>query len=153
MELVALEHLGLDLGCTGFSEAKLDEALGCLSTFGTTDADNPAEPPAEPRVAVGDIWQLGEHRLICGDSRDSAIFWRLLDGEEANLIFADPPYNLASRVRGRTRSRHGEFAWERESSCALSTSRFLLVPWGMPQPGCATGLSPSSAWTGVICLS
>lgn len=51
---------------------------------------------AEPRCKVGDIWQMGAHKLICGDSTDIAVIDRLMDGVKADLVFTDPPYNIAS---------------------------------------------------------
>jgi site-specific DNA-methyltransferase (adenine-specific) len=56
------------------------------------------EPPTETetRCKVGDLWQLGSHRLICGDSTDVAVIDRLMDGVKADCVFTDPPYNIAS---------------------------------------------------------
>ena len=51
---------------------------------------------AETRCKLGDIWQLGNHRLICGDSTDPAVIDRLMDGGKADCVFTDPPYNIAS---------------------------------------------------------
>ena len=53
----------------------------------------------ETRCKLGDIWQLGEHRLICGDSTDPAVIDRLMDGVKADMVFTDPPYNIASDSR------------------------------------------------------
>lgn len=58
------------------------------------------EPPevdeeSEPICKLGDIWQLGRHKLICGDSTDKATVERLMDGEKADMVFTDPPYNVA----------------------------------------------------------
>ena len=56
--------------------------------------DEPPEPPEEPITKVGDIWQLGGHRLVCGDSTDSAVIDRLMDGVKADMVFTDPPWNV-----------------------------------------------------------
>jgi len=56
------------------------------------DWDKPL--PKEPRSKRGDIWQLGRHRLICGDSTDSAVIDRLMDGVKADMVFTDPPYGV-----------------------------------------------------------
>ena len=56
-------------------------------------SDEDAEK-AEPRVKLGEIWQLGEHRLMCGDSTDAASVALLMDGEKADMVFTDPPYNV-----------------------------------------------------------
>lgn len=52
------------------------------------------EPPAEPEAKLGDIYQLGEHRLICGDSTDPKVIEQLMDGDQADLYLTDPPYNV-----------------------------------------------------------
>ena len=57
--------------------------------------DEPPEPPEEPKSKPGDIYQLGEHRLICGDCTDPAIIDALTDGAEMDLLLTDPPYNVA----------------------------------------------------------
>ena len=59
----------------------------------------------------GDVWQLGPHRLLCGDARDTANLDRLLGDEQAAMAFLDPPYNVrVGSVVGRGRTKHGEFA-------------------------------------------
>ena len=54
--------------------------------------DEAPEPPAEPKAKLGDLWQLGSHRLICGDSTDVAVIDRLMDGVNADMVFCDAPY-------------------------------------------------------------
>ena len=88
---------GYDLSLTGFGE---DELSGLLSV---TDADfvdidkadeDVPEPADEPYSRPGDIWHLGGHRLVCGDSTDRATYDRLLAGESVQLVVTDPPYNV-----------------------------------------------------------
>jgi DNA modification methylase len=72
-------------------------------------------PVGEPAGAVtqsGDLWLLGRHRLLCGDSRDRKTLDRLLQGERADLVFTDPPYNVPidGHACGLGRIRHREFA-------------------------------------------
>src|SRR6516164_1037967 len=61
---------------------------------------------------IGDIWQLGQHRLLCGDARDNGAYEKLLTGEKAEIVFTDPPYNLPidGYVCGLGNIRHREFA-------------------------------------------
>ena len=59
---------------------------------------------AETRCKLGDLWQLGQHRLICGDSTDSAVIDRLMDGVKANMVFTDPPYGYNYQSNMRTQS-------------------------------------------------
>ena len=56
--------------------------------------DEPPEPPEEPKAKLGDIYQLGRHRLMCGDSTDPAVIDRLMDGVKAKLLLTDPPYGI-----------------------------------------------------------
>ena len=63
-----------------------DEAL--------TDEDSVPEPPVEPISKLGDLYQLGEHRLLCGDSTNIQHVEQLMDGEKADMVFTDPPYNI-----------------------------------------------------------
>ena len=80
----------------GFSEAELsalvDEVTGL--TEGNTDPDEVPELPKEPSTQVGQIWRLGNHRLMCGDSTCAEDVEALMDGEKAGLWLTDPPYNV-----------------------------------------------------------
>lgn len=61
--------------------------------------DEAPEVPEEPKTRLGDIYQLGQHRLICGDSTDPAVIDRLMEGAKADMVFTDPPYNIASESK------------------------------------------------------
>ena len=61
---------------------------------GLTDADDVPEPPEEPVTKTGDIWILGNHRVMCGDSTDVLAVERLMDGKKADMVFTDPPYGF-----------------------------------------------------------
>ena len=61
---------------------------------GKTDPDDVPEPPADPITKPGDLWILGNHRLLCGDSTDVLAVERLMDGQKANLVLTDPPYGM-----------------------------------------------------------
>lgn len=95
-ELRALKSLDVDLTITGFEDRELDELL---MEMAETDKDPDAVPPVQPEPVVcdGEIWQLGRHRLMCGDARSLADCRRLLDGKELDLIWTDPPYNVDYR--------------------------------------------------------
>jgi site-specific DNA-methyltransferase (adenine-specific) len=95
-----LAELEGDFGGTGWDQDDLDELLGAGVDGGKTDPDDAPEPPAEPVTQPGDLWLLGPHRLLCGDSTDLADLVRLMGGETADMVFTDPPYNAdySSRV-------------------------------------------------------
>src|SRR5947207_3780677 len=98
MEALALELANLkleefDLDLTGFNLDEIDELLAEQSE-GLTDED---EAPAVQEVAItepGDLWILGNHRLLCGDSKSIHEVERLMNGQKAGLVFTDPPYNV-----------------------------------------------------------
>ena len=66
------------------------------------------EPPEEPKSKVGDIYQIGDHRLICGDATDVNVISALMDGKKADLVVTDPPYNMAYEGAGNTRDRESK---------------------------------------------
>lgn len=105
---LSLPEIDIDLSLTGFSSGEIDVVLA-----GTPDPDDEVIPavPTSPRVQPGDIWQLGEHRIACGDGRD-ADFLRQLVGENEHIdcAFLDPPYNVKINGHANAKGRHREFA-------------------------------------------
>ncbi len=93
LELADLRDEGFDLGLTGFGLDEIGELLADNGA-GLTDPDQVPEVPAEPVSRVGDIWLLGRHRLVCGDSTDAATVERLLAGVKPHLMVTDPPYGV-----------------------------------------------------------
>jgi DNA modification methylase len=109
IELGELDGLGFELDLTGFDAVELEELLGNAAIDGLTDDD---EVPEAPEVAVskeGDIWLLGDHRLICGDSTKAKTMKTLMGDELADMVFTDPPYNvdygqtMKDNLRGKKR--------------------------------------------------
>jgi DNA modification methylase len=92
-ELADLTDLGADLSLTGFSEEEL-AALAAEEGAGLTDPDEVPETPAVPVSRLGDVWQLGRHRLVCGDCTDAAAVERALNGVVPHLMVTDPPYGV-----------------------------------------------------------
>jgi len=90
IELAALRDADVDLGLLGFDAGELARLLGSL----VADADAVPEPPDEPKTKLGDLYQLGDHRLLCGDSASGADVDRLLGGAPVHLVNTDPPYNV-----------------------------------------------------------
>jgi hypothetical protein len=95
-ELEALQLEEFDLSLLGWSDDELAGLLPEVEELPPEDADADAvpEPPAEPVTKPGDVWLLGKHRVMCGDSSDTFAVDRLLDGKPPDAIFADPPYGI-----------------------------------------------------------
>jgi DNA modification methylase len=111
--LLADPTLGFDVGIIGFEVAEVDKLVEGLAPEEPGDPDDDRVPEIAPRrVEVGDVWQLGSHRLACGDALDPGVIARLMDGEVARMVFSDPPYNVPidGHVSGMGKTRHREFA-------------------------------------------
>ncbi len=98
-ELAALNADDFDLSLLGFSDEELGELLGKDILDGMTDPDEVPAPPDEPVTQLGDLWLLGDHRLLCGDSGKPEDVDRLLGGAKVHLINTDPPYNVRVEPR------------------------------------------------------
>ena len=99
-ELAELKNIDFDLSVTGFSDAELNDIFAGLekeekSVEDDFDADSAAEEIAEPITKNGDVWILGSHRLMCGDSTLPQDLEKLMGGKKADLIFTDPPYGVS----------------------------------------------------------
>lgn len=95
VELKELELEGFDLELTGFDPDEISALTPVEVTEGLTDEDAAPEPPAEPITKLGDIWILGKHRLMCGDSTSIDALERLCNGQLVDMWLTDPPYNVA----------------------------------------------------------
>ncbi|WP_156842951.1 ParB N-terminal domain-containing protein [Novosphingobium aquimarinum] len=111
-ELKGLADFGFDLELTGFDTIEIDRAI----SFGDPEpkADDDVHLPCEkakPVCRIGDLWQVGKHRLTVGDARDPVAYERLLDGKRAQLILTDPPYGcaIAGNVSGLGKVKHEDF--------------------------------------------
>ncbi len=132
-ELEALIDLEFDVSLTGFSPAEIDLTIGQAKN-GAIDDPEPdtadvVPPPGDVAISrTGDLWQLGRHRLLCGDAKSPGDFNRLMvrDGdarETADLIFTDPPYNVPidRHVCGLGSVKHRAFV---EASGEMSEEAF-----------------------------
>ncbi|PWR02383.1 DNA methylase [Meridianimarinicoccus roseus] len=92
LEVADLSALGIDLAELGFAGAELD-ALLAHDARDAKEEETP-EPPADPVSRHGDLWRLGNHRLICGSATDEAVVARVLEGVRPHLMVTDPPYGV-----------------------------------------------------------
>ena len=116
------EHdLEFDLEVIGFTGAELD-AIVLGDEGGGEIGDVVPEAPTVPVSRVGDLWVMGDHRLMCGDSTDPEAVALLMQGDEARTVFTDPPYNcpVAGHITGS--GQHGEFVM---ASGEMSDAEFI----------------------------
>ena len=98
-ELLDLQRLDVDLDVTGFSAQELAGLLNSGLPEGQTDPDEIPAPPDKAQTQPGDLWLLGDHRLLCGDSSKPEDVNRLLGGAPVHLVHTDPPYNVKVEPR------------------------------------------------------
>jgi DNA modification methylase len=111
IELQSLQEDGFNLDITGFDADALAEIMAGEETTvdGQTDDDAVPEVPVTPISRPGDVWELGNHRLLCGDATDPASYEALMADGQADMVFTDPPYNVdyansaKDKMRGKDR--------------------------------------------------
>ena len=99
IEIGSLQELEYDLSLLGFDKLELGKLLDPGVTDGLTDPDDVPEPPDAATTQPGDLWILGDHRLLCGDSSSPDDLERLLEGLPVQLVNMDPPYNVKVEPR------------------------------------------------------
>jgi DNA modification methylase len=124
--------LDFDVEITGFETAEIDllvEGLDQGSSAETAD-HVPTMASRSAVTRVGDLWRLGEHRVLCGDARDSDIAARLMAEDKARMLITDPPYNVPidGFVSGKGRVKHREFACASGEMSEKEFRQFLQVP-------------------------
>lgn len=94
--LAELKETDIDMNITGFSNDEIDDILKDImgSNEDDFDLEEALEEIEEPITKVGDIWKLGKHRLLCGDSTQQEEVMRLMNNQEADMLLTDPPYNV-----------------------------------------------------------
>lgn len=94
LEIDELRDLKFDVDLLGFSDEELAGLIIPEEIEGLTDEDAVPEVPEVPVTVEGDVWILGNHRLMCGDSTSIDAVEKLMDGQKADMVFTDPPYNI-----------------------------------------------------------
>jgi DNA modification methylase len=151
IELQGLIDLEFEVELTGFSLAEIDLVLDHAaqssvvgaSTDGATDPTDDAVPALLDNAVSrpGDLWQLGRHRLICGDARVPETYTRLLGSEVVDLVFTDPPYNVPidGHVSGLGAVKHREFAFASGEMSESQFTAFLTESLGSMAARCRDG--------------
>jgi DNA modification methylase len=121
-ELAELQALDVDLSLLGFDEDELAKLFDPGVKDGLTDPDDVPAPPDEAITQAGDLWILGEHRLLCGDSASAADVDRLLDGAPVHLVNTDPPYNVKVEPRSNNAIAAGNSSFSLLKSQQLTQS-------------------------------
>jgi ParB-like chromosome segregation protein Spo0J len=110
LELAELQSSGFDLGITGFSPDEWDALItGDTGNDGLTDEDQVPEVTENPISRAGDVWLLGDHKVLCGDATKAEDYKALLGDELVDMTFTDPPYNVnyantaKDKMRGKNR--------------------------------------------------
>jgi len=149
-ELLAIELQGLiesnySVEVTGFTIGEVDAVLQAAheaAPAGLDAAEDPCPEPADVSVTrPGDVWQLGRHRLICGDAQDAGVYARLLAGEAIDAVFTDPPYNvpIEGHVSGLGATKHREFAFAAGEMTREAFTVFLKATLGHSAAYCRDG--------------
>jgi DNA modification methylase len=150
-DILAIEYQGLhdlqfdDIEVTGFSLGEIDTILDEASEKKPVEPGPEDDLPAivaAPVSRKGDLWTLGSHRLLCGDARSDTDYARLLEGETADLVLTDPPFNcrIDGNVSGLGKVRHTEFAMASGEMSEAEFTAFLATFLG-----CAKGHSRDGA--------
>lgn len=121
---IALPEIGLDLSITGFEPDEVDSVINDFAESQLNSAEEILEVEQIATAQPGDLFLLGNHRLLVGDARDSNAYALLMGKEKAEMAFLDPPYNvpILGHVGGRGHIKHREFA---HASGELSSPQFV----------------------------
>jgi hypothetical protein len=129
-ELIEIDlelDLCFDLAITGFATAEIDKLVEMDSSCAHEDDAVPDGPAGPPVSRLGDIFELGDHRIICGDAREPAVYRALLGSERASVGIHDAPYNVAVNGHVSKAGRHDEFLMASGEMSEAQFMRFLAT--------------------------
>jgi DNA modification methylase len=144
VEIEGLKALDFDVDLLGFDADELDALFPLAEVEGLTDEDEVPEVPEEPITKLGDIYQLGNHRVMCGDSTSIDAVELLMGGVKADMVFTDPPYNVGFSYNqyddNKTDDEYKDFcsAW---FDVILMQSRSIIITPGKQNLGMWFGLA------------
>src|SRR4051794_34704 len=131
IELQGLQAEGFEVVLTGFETSQIDVILDAPAvTKSDRDKDDTIPPPGVAVTRASDLWQLGPHRLFCGDALQNASYGAVLDGSKASLVLADPPYNVSidgnvANIGGKGQVQYRRFAMGCGEMSAAAFTSFL----------------------------
>jgi len=134
IEFAELADAGFDNLLTGFTQDEIDALTPEKLPEGLTDEDAVPEVQAEPVSKLGDVWLLGKHRLMCGDSTSIDAVDVLMQGGKADMVFTDPPYGIAHSGKGITANGvegndFGQILGDEDVSVAMDAFRLCKQKW------------------------
>jgi predicted RNA methylase len=134
LEFLTTADIDFEVEVTGFETQAIDLALSPTAHAPANPKDDAIPPPHNgPTVtSVGDLWVLGQHRLLCADARNGRSFERLMDGRKAQLVISDPPFNvrIEGHAQGLGRVKHRNFVMASGEMSAPAFTRFLTDALG-----------------------
>jgi hypothetical protein len=128
LKILSELELDFDLEAIGFEVSEIDLLIDGLNTVPEADPDDRLPQISEAAVTVsGDLWQLGKHRVLCGNSLSTASYERLMEGAKADLVITDPPYNVVidGHATGNGSVHHREFAMASGEMSSAEFTEFL----------------------------
>lgn len=130
IKALSVADLDFDIKATGFSIAEIDliiEGFEPEEPGDPRDDKLPRLDETSERCHIGDVWQLGRHRLVCGDALDPQVIETLMAGEKARMVFSDPPFNVPvdGHVGGAGKIKHREFAMASGEMTSAQFTEFL----------------------------
>lgn len=124
-----------EAGLTGFDTTEIDALFSDSFTLSSTEVSTSEARHYLPTSKLGDVWELGNHLLVCGDSLKADNYSKLLDGEKVEMVFTDPPYNvpIAGHVKARSKDAR-EFTMASGEMTSEEFSKFLHQFFSSMQP-------------------
>lgn len=141
-ELLSLVEAELEVELSGFEIAEIDvlvDKTRAADPSGPGPEDAPIEVAETAITRPGDVWRLGRHVLVCGDARSKESYVDLLSGEDVDLIFTDPPYNVKINGHVRVKPGHREFAMAAGEMSRQQFVAFLKETLGPARDACRDG--------------